>query len=107
MATYKQADKEFTEKYKAQIEGISKYNNVDMSVAKSMFQANLKNNDGTYKGGGVATNFDEMRKDYDKLVISAKDSIVGKTTTNARGETVSQEDLANGEVKKKVNPLEQ
>lgn len=93
MSDFSISDKEFTTKYKKEIEGISKYNNVDLSVAKSMFQANLKNQNGTYKGGGVAENWGEMTKDYNNLVEDAKESIKGKTTRNASGETVNQEDL--------------
>ena len=100
--SYKVTDKEFSEKYKKEIEGISKYNNVDMSVAKSMFQTNLKNDSGIYKGGGVAENWGEMKKDYENLVTNAKESIKGKTTRNSNGEEVEQESLASGEVKKKV-----
>lgn len=100
MATYNQADKEFADKYKKEIEGIARYNNVDMSVAKSMFQTNLKNDSGVYKGGGVAENWGEMKKDYENLVTNAKESIKGKTTINAYGQEIEQESLASGEVKK-------
>ncbi len=60
-------DKEFEDKYRKEIEGISKYNNVDLSVAKNMFATNLKSESGIYGGGGVAENWSEMITDYNKL----------------------------------------
>lgn len=76
MSDYNLTSKEFKEKYNSQIVGIALKNNVDMSVATNMFQANLNNsNMGTlnasnnYQGGGVvqSNEWETMKSDYKNL----------------------------------------
>lgn len=95
MATYKDKDKEFSTKYKKEIEGISKYNNVDLSVAKSMFQTNLDQQRGIYSGGGVAENWGEMVEDYKNLKDLATKESKDRVTTNSKGQKVN---VTTGEV---------
>lgn len=104
MATYKDKDKEFATKYKKEIEGISKYNNVDLSVAKEMFKTNLDQERGIYGGGGVAENFSEMVSDYRKLKEVATSSSKNRTTTNSKGQTVSTDSWEVIEEKKTESP---
>lgn len=93
---YQNADKEFNEKYKKQIEGIAKYNNVDLSVGAEMFKTNLANNNGNYKGGGntASGQWEQMQNDYNDLKDKAYEDIkIRKTTTDASGNKVDLETL--------------
>ncbi len=101
MATFKEKDKEFSAKYKKEIEGISKYNDVDLSVAKEMFKTNLDQERGIYGGGGVAENFSEMVSDYRELKEVATSSSKNRTTTNSKGQTVSLDSWEVVEVEEK------
>lgn len=93
---YQNANKEFEEKYKTQIQGIAKYNNVDMLVAGEMFKTNLANNNGTYKGGGntASGQWEQMQNDYNDLKDKAYEDIkTRKTTTDISGQKVDLETL--------------
>lgn len=104
MATFKDKDKEFMTKYKKEIEGISKYNNVDLSVAKEMFKTNLDQERGIYGGGGKAENWGEMLTDYKDLKEMALTSTKNRTTTNSKGQTVSTDSWEVIEEKKTESP---
>lgn len=93
MDTYKELDSDFNKKYRKEIEGIARYNNVDLSVAKEMFKTNLHFNDGLYKGGGVAENWGEMLIDYKKLQQDNIEKVRDRVTTNSLGQKVSTNDL--------------
>lgn len=86
MATYKELDKEFEKKYSKEIAGISKYNDVDLSVAKEMFKTNLDQERGIYGGGGKAENWGEMLSDYKELKETAMTSTKNRITTNSKGQ---------------------
>ena len=84
MATYKELDKEFEKKYSKEIAGISKYNDVDLGVAKEMFKTNLDQERGIYGGGGVAENWGEMLTDYKKIKESALTSTKERNTSSSK-----------------------
>ena len=98
--TYKELDKEFENKYKKEIEGISRYNNVDLGVAKEMFKTNLRYEDGLYGGGGVAENWGEMLTDFKKLNENLwTTSKERETSTNtSRGTTSIGNNISAGSV---------
>lgn len=65
---FKQKQNELKEKYKKEIEGISKHNNVDLKVAFIMLTQNPNRiNDGLPAYEGAEINYDELRKDLAEL----------------------------------------
>lgn len=97
---YRKANNDFNTKYSDQIKSIADYNNVDLSVGREMFTSNLEGGlQGVqfdpYKGGGVATNWDEMVNDWSNLKNAAIASTnqKGRTVTNSYGREVNTSDL--------------
>lgn len=99
---YKSASNDFDTKYANEIRGIADYNNVDLSVGKEMFTANLNNAlmgidnpNGAYKGGGVVDSdrWNEMVNDWSNLKNEATKSASSKTTRDSYGREVSGSDL--------------
>lgn len=97
---YRDTSNDFNSKYDAQIRGIAEANGVDMSVGREMFTSNLEGGlQGVqfdpYKGGGVATNWDEMVNDWSNLKNAAITSTnqEGRTVTNSYGREVNTSDL--------------
>ena len=68
----------FANKYNEQIAGIARYNGVDMGTAKTMFEANLDNGNGNYKGGGSSGDWSEMVSDYRSLKKLATEDATSK-----------------------------
>lgn len=89
MATYKELDKAFEKKYSKEIAGISKYNDVDLGVAKEMFKTNLDQERGIYGGGGVAENWGEMLTDYKKIKETALTSTKERNTSTSSSSSSS------------------
>lgn len=97
---YRKASNDFNSKYDAQIRGIAEANGVDLSVGREMFTSNLEGGlqgiqFDPYKGGGVATNWDEMVNDWSNLKNAAITSTNqdGRTVTNSYGREVNTSDL--------------
>lgn len=99
---YKNTSNDFYTKYSDEIRGIADYNNVDLSVGKAMFTANLNNSlmginnpNGAYKGGGVvdSNRWNEMVSDWSNLKNEATKSASNKTTRDIYGREVSGSDL--------------
>jgi hypothetical protein len=88
MTTFRTDNKEFEKKYSKEIEGIARYNKVDLSTASAMFKTNLDQNRGIYSGGGVAENWDEMREDYKKLKEKATKETKDRVVRNSKGQEV-------------------
>lgn len=74
MSAYKEQQAELERKYRKEIEGISRYNNVDYGVAFEMLRTNATLG-GQYKGGGVAENWGEIQKDFKDLGNTALSDI--------------------------------
>jgi hypothetical protein len=91
MTTFRTDNKEFEKKYSKEIEGIARYNKVDLSTASAMFKTNLDQNRGIYSGGGVAENWDEMREDYKKLKEKATKETKDRVVRNSKGQEVKRE----------------
>ena len=90
---FENLNSEFNNKYNQQIQAIARYNGVDMSTATAMFTSNLDNNNGNYKGGGVANNWDEMVSDYKNLKQSATKDTLSRDFYDVNGNKMSGADL--------------
>lgn len=77
---FKSANQNFTDKWDANIRGISDYEGVDLGVAKEMLYTNLINNNGNYKGGGVVDDatWNAMRADAQAILSAANTATYGK-----------------------------
>lgn len=86
MATINQPNlSSWEEKYAKNIEGLAKYNNVDLGVASDMLKSNLSGT-GQYKGGGVL-DFNVAKADYSNAInadgnrINQSGNYTGGTTS--------------------------
>jgi len=104
VATFRTDNKEFEKKYSKEIEGIARYNKVDLSTASAMFKTNLDQNRGVYSGGGKAENWEEMREDYKKLKEKATEETKDRVVRNSKGQKVK---ASTGEVIKEETPKAQ